>query len=76
MDWCVIGLVGRVCAANSNVEWTFYGKSGAFGDVGINHSGFGFGVSEEFLNMSQVNAVFEHVGGVAMAQHVWRDYLF
>ena len=40
------------------------------GDMGINLRGRNVGVAEDRLNGSQVGAVFYHVGGTTVAQHV------
>jgi hypothetical protein len=41
--------------------------------MGVNFGGADAGVAEEFLDDAQVRAVFEEVGGKAVAQHVRGD---
>jgi len=41
-------------------------------DVGVDHCGFDVLVSEQGLDGANVVAVFEHVGGEAVAQRVTR----
>jgi hypothetical protein len=43
------------------------------GDVGVKLGGADAAVAEEFLDDAQVGAVFEEVGGEAVAEHVGRD---
>ena len=49
-------------------------KAGGF-HVGVNFRGCDAGVSEHFLDCSQVGAVFQKVRGEAVAQHVRSDVL-
>ena len=39
-------------------------------DVGVNGGGFELGVSEELLDVADVRAAFEHVGGAGMAEQM------
>ena len=38
--------------------------------MSVDHRGVGFGMTQKFLDMTYVDAAFELMGSVAMAQHV------
>lgn len=43
------------------------------GDVSVDFGGADIGVAEEFLDDAEVGAIFQKVGGEAVAEHVWSD---
>ena len=52
------------------VEGALDGEDAAAGDVGVAFGGAEAGVAEEFLDVADVGAVFEEVGGESVAEGV------
>ena len=52
------------------------GELALFGEVGVTQGGEDGLVTENLLHFQQVNTRFDQVGGIAVAQTVWRDSFF
>ena len=50
--------------------------SGLIGQVGIAGGGENGMMTEEFLDLKQINSGLNQVGGIAVTQAVWRDLFF
>lgn len=49
---------------------------GLIGEVGIAGGGENGVMAEEFLHLDQIDASFDQMGGIGVAQAVWRDLFF
>ena len=57
------------------IEWADYFAQGMLADMSVKHCGLEAFVPHQFLDIAQIRAMLEQMGGEAVAQHVRADLL-
>ena len=61
---------GTLCLCELPIQWTAHGETAALKNMGVNHRSLHILMPQEFLHGADVVAVFEQVGGKAVAEGV------